>query len=175
MEYMIRWAVEQDAKALGLIHSQAWRIEYKGIIPDDILEIFTPEKREEYFKNAIINKTEETAVIESGGSTIGFVTLGRSRDDDSSSDCGEIWGIYISPGFWRRGFGKTMLSWGLEELGARGFLKVTLWVLEDNMRARKFYEKQGFRFDGTVKEIKIGKQLNEIRYIKVLLKDSDVK
>ncbi|MHB1392978.1 MAG: hypothetical protein ACYCYE_07865 [Clostridia bacterium] len=38
MEYKIHWATEQDAKALRFIHSQAWRIAYKGIIPDDILD-----------------------------------------------------------------------------------------------------------------------------------------
>ncbi|HYF83501.1 MAG TPA: GNAT family N-acetyltransferase [Clostridia bacterium] len=166
MEHKIRWSIEQDAKDLGLIHSQAWRVEYKNIIPDEILDKYTPSRREEHFKNAIIYKTEETAVIESSGKVIGFITLGRSRDSDSTSECGEVWGIYISPDYWRRGFGTILLNWGLRELGLRGFIKVTLWVLEDNKNARSFYEKQGFKFDGTVKEIEIGKQLNEVRYVK---------
>lgn len=166
LEYNIRWAVEQDAKELGFIHSQAWRVEYKNIITDEILEKYTPEKREEYFKNAIIYKTEETAVIESSGKVIGFITLGQSRDIDSTSECGEVWGIYLSPDYWRRGFGTILLNWGLKELGLRGFIKVTLWVLEDNKHAQSFYEKHGFKFDGTAKAIELGKPLNEVRYIK---------
>jgi RimJ/RimL family protein N-acetyltransferase len=39
-------------------------------------------------------------------------------------------------------------------------------VLEENINARKFYEKLGFEHDGTIKEISIGKPLNEYRYIK---------
>ena len=39
-----------------------------------------------------------------------------------------------------------------------------LWVLEANSRARRFYEKCGFTFDGTQKEINIDKPLVEMRY-----------
>lgn len=39
-------------------------------------------------------------------------------------------------------------------------------VLEENIRARRFYEKIGFYHDGTVKEINIGKELKEYRYVK---------
>ena len=50
----------------------------------------------------------------------------------------------------------------------RGYKKVTLWVLEENFNARKFYEKMGFKHDGTKKEITIGKKLMELRYEKVI-------
>ncbi|WP_278279587.1 hypothetical protein [Clostridium sp. DMHC 10] len=39
-------------------------------------------------------------------------------------------------------------------------------MLEENLSARGFYEKVGFKFDGTVNEINIGKKLNEVRYVR---------
>ncbi len=45
---------------------------------------------------------------------------------------------------------------GIEELKQSGFKKVLLWVLEDNHRARKFYEKNGFFYTGAIMEDNIG-------------------
>jgi ribosomal protein S18 acetylase RimI-like enzyme len=59
-----------------------------------------------------------------------------------------------------------LIQRGINELRSRGYSKISLWVLEENMNARRFYEKSGFVHDGTVKEINIGKPLNEYRYVK---------
>jgi GNAT superfamily N-acetyltransferase len=39
----------------------------------------------------------------------------------------------------------------LERLRGRGFHDAVLWVLEDNPRTRRFYEKHGWRPDGGAK------------------------
>jgi RimJ/RimL family protein N-acetyltransferase len=44
------------------------------------------------------------------------------------------------------------------------FKRITVWVLKDNTRARKFYEKHGFTLDDIQKTIEIGKPLIEVRY-----------
>ena len=43
--------------------------------------------------------------------------------------------------------------------------EIFLWVFEDNMRARLFYEKHGFAFDGTKREVQYGKPLVQLRYV----------
>lgn len=40
-------------------------------------------------------------------------------------------------------------------------LMLVMLKLEGNLNARKFYERIGFRHDGTVKEIFLGEKLNE--------------
>ena len=60
------------------------------------------------------------------------------------------------------------MNWGLNELKNRNYKRVILWVFEENLNARKFYEKMGFKHDGTKKEITIGKKLMELRYEKVI-------
>lgn len=66
------------------------------------------------------------------------------------------------------GIGTYFINWGLDVLKNKNYKKVTLWVLEKNLNARKFYEKLGFRHDGTVKEITLGTKLNEYRYEKII-------
>ena len=50
-----------------------------------------------------------------------------------------------------------------------GFTEALLWVLEDNARARRFYEATGWEVDGRVKTVEIGgRELVEVRYRKTL-------
>ena len=81
----------------------------------------------------------------------------------------DIWGIYLLPEYWGMGIGSELINLGLNELNKRHYSKVTLWVLEENINARKFYEKIGFKHDDTVKEITISRKLNEYRYEKTIM------
>ena len=53
---------------------------------------------------------------------------------------------------WGKGYGTMMMEHVLSEMKAVGFEKAMLWVFEENIRARKFYEKHGFSFNGKKKE-----------------------
>ena len=58
--------------------------------------------------------------------------LGAGRDPDLDvSRTGEIWGIYVSPDYWRRGIGKRLAVEAERILKSRGYEDVVLWVLED--------------------------------------------
>jgi len=74
--------------------------------------------------------------------------------------------ITVLPYYWNQGIGTKLIKWVIEELKSREFTKISLWVLEENTNARRFYKKIGFQHDGTIKELNIGKQLNEYRYMK---------
>ncbi len=45
------------------------------------------------------------------------------------------------------------------------YSKIAVWVLKDNERAIRFYERYGFRFDGTEQEIMLGTPNTELRMI----------
>lgn len=160
----IRYANINDAKILGKIHAKSWQVAYKGIVPEEILANITPERRQKYFEKALTEGWEEDALIYKDNDAAGLICIGKCRDEDKSQEYGEVWGIYLSPEYWNEGLGRELMNWGLNELKVRGFKKVTLWVLEENQRARRFYELMGFKHDGTVKEITIGKPLREYRY-----------
>src|SRR4030042_1278484 len=70
----------------------------------------------------------------------------------------------IIPDYWGKGYGSKLFDFSISELRKRGYKEITLWVFEKNQRARTFYEKKGFSFDGTKKEINPEEKLIEIRY-----------
>lgn len=169
----ISYAEIKDAKTLGEIHAKSWQAAYRGIVPEEILINITPEKRQKYFEKALTEGWEEDAIIYKDNEAAGLICIGKCRDEDKSQEYGEVWGIYLSPEYWNEGLGQELMNWGLNELKKRSFKRATLWVLEENLRARRFYEAVGFNHDGTVKEITIGKPLKEFRY-EIALKNYEV-
>ncbi len=168
MNNIIRKATIADVNVLGYIHAESWKMAYKGIIPEHVLDNITVEKRAKRFYNALKEGSEENIIISVEGDPAGFLCLGHCRDEDLDKSHGEIWGIYLLSKYWNKGIGSMLFEHGINQLYDRGYVKVSLWVLEENTQAREFYEKRGFTFDGTVKELDIGRKLNEVRYIKEL-------
>ena len=75
---------------------------------------------------------------------LGFASLGPSRDEHG---VGELYAIYVDPDEWSRGAGRALIERAEERL-AEEYAEATLWVLEDNPRARRFYEAAGWQPDG---------------------------
>jgi RimJ/RimL family protein N-acetyltransferase len=59
------------------------------------------------------------------------------------------------------------MTHAVRALHEAGLDDITLWVLEGNERARRFYEACGFQPDGTRQLLDIGGLVPEIRYRKV--------
>ena len=74
----------------------------------------------------------------------------------------EIVAIHSLPESWGSGLGKAMLAAALEEIGDR---PVYLWAFKENKRARRFYEKNGFRFDGS-ERVSDYEGAIEVRYVR---------
>lgn len=168
MSIAVRKAEIEDCRDLGRIHSESWKAAYKGIIPDSFLDKITAESREKRFLEAMSNGLERNYVAFCENRIAGFICIGKCRDDDLDDTFGEIWGIYLHPAYWRQGIGTSLMAFGLDCLKNEGFKRVSLWVLEKNENARRFYEKFGFRYDGTRKELDFDGIVYEIRYVRDL-------
>jgi ribosomal protein S18 acetylase RimI-like enzyme len=165
----IRPALISDAAALARVHVDSWRAAYGGLVPDSSLRRFTYEWREERFREAIAAHAEETYVVQQDEQVVGFLTLGAARDADMDvSLTGEIWGIYISPKYWRKGIGRKVAQEAETVLKSRGYKTIVLWVLEDNRQARQFYAALGFEPDGASRIIDWGTPLKAVRYRKAV-------
>ena len=78
---------------------------------------------------------------------------------------GEVVSLYLLPEYMGRGLGKALLPAAVERLKERGFRDILLWVLEENQRARRFYEKYGFMQTKRCLICNIGgKDLKEVQY-----------
>ena len=108
----------------------------------------------------------ETWIAVDGADVVGFVTVGPGRDKDLPG-LGEVRAVYVAPDRWRSGAGSALLAKAETLLGDAGFNDAYLWVLEDNTRARRFYERAGWAPDGARKVVEIGgRPLAEVRYRK---------
>jgi GNAT superfamily N-acetyltransferase len=57
-------------------------------------------------------------------------------------------GFYVVPGEWGTGLAPRLHDAAVEHLRSRGCDEARLWVLEANARARRFYERHGWRPNG---------------------------
>ena len=75
----------------------------------------------------------------------------------------------MHPQHWGTGVGRALIEAGEDELRRLGHRDAILWVLDDNPRARRFYERAGWSVDGEAREIHIfGFDVAEVRYTKRL-------
>ncbi len=167
LKLRIKKSTLDDTDILGQIHARSWQHAYKDIIPDSVLAEITAQKRATRFKKAMLESGEKNYLLLANNQPVGFTSIGRSRDDDLSDNIGEIWGIYLDPDHWRKGYGSKLLNWAEAELKSRGYKSISLWVLKDNHQARNFYEKHNYHKEGRGETITIGnKDLEKVRYIK---------
>jgi ribosomal protein S18 acetylase RimI-like enzyme len=99
------------------------------------------------------------------GAIVGWVAYGTCRDPDRAGPrYGEIFACYVHPDWWRKGTGRLLMGHAIDGLVRSGRDDISLWVLEANDRARRFYEALGFAPDGTRKLVNFGVPVPEVRY-----------
>jgi GNAT superfamily N-acetyltransferase len=73
--------------------------------------------------------------------------------DEDGAGRGELYAIYVDPQRWGDGTGVALEEAARAHLRDEHFTEATLWTLSANTRARRFYEKRGWRLDGSTKEL----------------------
>ncbi len=152
---------EDDRYALSRIYEESWKYAYKGIIPQEYLDSIPKGQWAASADKAGMH----TLVAEENCELIGTSSFCPSRFE-YMADRGEIVAIYLLPGFMGKGYGKKLFEEAVRELKEMGYRNIFLWVLEDNIGARRFYERQGFVPNGKYLDDNIGgKLLREIMYV----------
>jgi len=128
----IRLAVPEDARAIATIHVEASQAAYRGIIPDEFLNSFSIDRRESEWRQRLLRGNAGTWVAQEAGAIVGWILAAASRDTDAGASTGEIWAVYVLPGYWGRRIGRLLCETAVRHLLTEGFTEVTLWVLTDN-------------------------------------------
>ena len=162
---MIRRATKYDSMGIAKIHIQSWQDAYKGIVTENYLKSLNVEARTKSWEKVIdLDGSQVWLDLDDDDKFRGFVGICPSRDKDAIISTGEIAAIYYSSEHWGQGFASNLFRRSITELINLEFDSITLWVLESNYRAIKFYSKHGFVQDGHTKTIKIGgANVGEIR------------
>jgi ribosomal protein S18 acetylase RimI-like enzyme len=160
---VIRPGTPEDAEAVARVHVETWQAAYAHVFPREKLESLSGERAE---RRAELHRRAPPIVAEENGEIVGFVSVGPGTDPGTD---GELYAIYVHPDHWDAGFGRQLIEAGEDRLRELGHSHAILWVLEDNPRARRFYELAGWTADGTVRPIEVfGMSVPEVRYGKRL-------
>jgi GNAT superfamily N-acetyltransferase len=165
--FQIRVAELSDSEGIARVHTRSWQSAYRRILPDEWLDALRWEDRKIRWDDILSSGTRGNVFVAANAQNeiIGFASIGPSRDEDNEQDSThELYAIYLSPENWGIGIGSALFLAVLEEVPDSAKW-LSLWVLEDNIRGRKFYESLGFALDGATKAAEIdGYQPEEVRY-----------
>jgi ribosomal protein S18 acetylase RimI-like enzyme len=143
----VREASPDDVPAIADIHVRSWRVAYREILPDELLDSLSVSEREECWRALLLDSRERwlTSVAEDSDGLVGFCSVATpSRDEDAGERTAEIGALYVDPDHWREGAGGALLSAIFAELAGQGWRDAVLWVLPENKPALAFYDR--FRF-----------------------------
>ena len=160
----IRPATTTDAEAIARVDIASWRGAYSEILSDSYLASLDITDRAGQWTAAVTARDTTVLVAEDESGTVGFTSVGPSRDEDAEPGDLEIYAIYLHPRAWGSGVARDLMRTVLDGLHSGS---VTLWILEGNERAQHFYRRHGFQHDGTERIDEIGGQpLTQLRFRK---------
>jgi GNAT superfamily N-acetyltransferase len=154
----VRHAAAADADALAETHVAAWRVAYRGVIPDEVLDSPALSRaRLDGWRRRFVDGggfpppgyDDENELFTGllDGRVVGFGHVGREWSEATASAAdapgGEVYGFYVHPDAWGSGLADALMA-RCEAALRRRFAAASLWVLRDNPRARRFYERHGW-------------------------------
>jgi GNAT superfamily N-acetyltransferase len=171
MAPLVRTAEVADSGAIASSHVRSWQIGYAGVISSSFLRSLDLElpQRTTRWQTLIIGAEAEGRFVlvgEVDGEVAGWISGGPYRGaGPDETPLGEVYGCYVDPSHWREGVGSALMTAALKHLARAGDPEAALWVLEENPRARGFYERHGWFADGARKRFGVGGgHYPEIRY-----------
>lgn len=133
-----------DAKALAYIQTESWRVAFAGILSSEELEKATNAAVvEERYRKILAENPPDGSLLSVDGRPHCMAFWGKCRGE-ICPDSAELICIHSLQSNWGRGYGSVMMQHVLSEMKEAGYAEAVLWVFEDNLRARRFYEKHGF-------------------------------
>ncbi|MEU6963117.1 GNAT family N-acetyltransferase [Streptomyces chrestomyceticus] len=171
----IRDMTQADIDTVAVIRVRGWQAAYAGLMPQAYLDGLSAAedaaRRREFFAAAppeVVN-----LVAERDGGLVGWAAFGPVRAVGGAppgpASEGELYCLYLPPEHIGTGIGRALMDACLARAGRNGFRALCLWVLKGNARARRFYERAGFRADGAEEAYEVaGVAVPELRYRRAL-------
>lgn len=158
--YHIRQATEFDVEGIAFVQVNSWKTSYAGIIDQDFLDNISYEKRLSSWKDILLSKSSQELVVLFENKVIGFAGFGPIRSEsrldqhpffsDQNARIGEIYAIYLLEEYKGKGLGKALFTqcrlWFIQ----KGFESFVVRALTNNVRAKRFYEKEGGKSIGEI-------------------------
>lgn len=157
----VRRAEPADAREIAEVHVRTWQAAYRHAFPAEVLDSLSVDDREDLARRLLARWSEVIWVAEAEGRIVGFAAVGPSRTED---DTGELYAIYVLPEAWGTGAASRLMAEAKAWFAQEGYATAMLWVLADNPRARRFYEREGWRVEGERVDTVYGVEVEEALY-----------
>jgi GNAT superfamily N-acetyltransferase len=136
------------------VTATGWRQGYREIVDPEKLAQLPVERWRHEVGVGLKRPVDDafTYVAEIDGSFAGYCYIAApSRESDVGPEVAELVAMYVEPEHWRAGAGKALMRAAMERLSGLPYTEVVLWTFKENSRAIAFYERQGWRPDGSEK------------------------
>lgn len=161
----LRAATPNDAEAIADVHIRAWNETYRGVMPDAFLDEFSKTPRMDAWRKRLTTPQDRWTfrVAVEDDEILGFAGAGPAREAALMTD-GEIYAVNLVMQATRKGHGTRLMKAMAEGLIGHGFQSVGLWVIEQNIGARWFYERLGGSVAARHEQDFGGKLITELGY-----------
>jgi len=138
----IREARPDEAPLLAAVQEVASVAALGHIFPPDLYP-YPSEAIRARWVAASADEARRTLIAVSGAEPVGAALVSAEWLD----------GLYVVPERWSSGLADELHDRALELVRELGSAKCHLWVLEENARARRFYERRGWRENGRTRVV----------------------
>jgi GNAT superfamily N-acetyltransferase len=144
----IREATRADAEAIARLHLENWRVAYRDIVPDGVLDAITEASRRDHWEQVLAapEGSEFVLVAEDGGGQLLGIASGGPELGGESLYRGEVYVLHVRPDAQGHGVGRALMRAVAERLAGGGITSMLVWALRENLPACRFYEAMGGRF-----------------------------
>ena len=137
----------------------SWSISYGNVLPASFIENDLKGELDRHWSVAF---QDGSGLVGRGAfqgqALVGFASLYMNRGGGAFLDNLHVW-----PSLTSRGVGGRLLTDCLRTSNDHGMTSLYLWVLDENLRARKFYRRHGGVETGTEVKNHFGQPLNAVR------------
>ncbi|MGV9613440.1 N-acetyltransferase family protein [Nocardia xishanensis] len=149
----------EHVRSLAECHIACWCEAYRGLVPDHVLDAFDVDRRAEAWDRIRLAHPGSTHVAVVDDIVIGFASSSPSRDRAPVAPL-ELNALYVRADWYGTGLADELLTAVVDP-----DQPCSLWVFEDNPRARAFYRKHGFALEGArkVEDFTVAMQVRMIR------------
>ena len=190
---VIRSCSAADAAQIAAVQRAGWFAAYEGIIPGEIIDRVTAPDDGARVRQTFRTRPWQRMIVAVAGKRdtprpgkpavpgiVGYASFGpetdvltgrwppRLTEAGRDGQVAELYALYVRPAWWSTGTGRALMDRVLARNSAVRYSSVVLWVLQDNSRARWFYERAGFAPDGAAHRLDQLGGVTEVRYRRIL-------
>jgi len=154
---LVRPARPDEADALFRVQRASSLAGLAHVYPPDRYP-FPDDAIRERWQAALEGEETSVVVAERGGEILGLAAWTDGWLD----------GLYVVPEAWGNGVAARLHDEALRGIASTGKTSARLWVLEDNARARRFYERRGWHLDGSDRVVPFPPHPLDLGYTKEL-------